>query len=255
MRTNTALQTWRDGGQTVGAWLSIDSAYSAEVMAHVGFDWLCLDTQHGLVDRSDLMPMLQGISTTDVVPFVRVGWNDPAEIMNALDTGALGVVVPLVNSGEEAARAVAACRYPPDGFRSVGPARGRLYGGEGYIEEANGQIACIVMIETGEALENLDEILGTPGVDAAYIGPADLAAGLGLPPYGDNRDPKHEAAVARILEACRRHGVAPGIHTASVEFTQRYLDMGFQMVTLGSEYHWMRNGAAADLGALQRNGG
>ena len=251
MRPNTALRAWREGRSTVGAWLAINSSYSAEVMAHVGFDWLCLDMQHGVVDNNDIVPMMQGISTTDTIPFVRVNWNDPAAIMNALDAGAYGIVIPLVNSGEEAARAVAACRYPPDGMRSAGPARGRLYGGADYLERANEEIACIVMIETAEALERLDEILSTPGVDAAYIGPADLAFGLGLPPYGDNPDPTHAAAVERILEACKDNGVAAGIHTGSVEYTKKYIAMGFQMVTLGSEYRWMQARAASDLAEVR----
>jgi 4-hydroxy-2-oxoheptanedioate aldolase len=251
MRTNTVLEAWRAGKQTIGAWLTVDSAFNAEAMAHVGFDWLCIDMQHGVVDYGDTVAMMQAISTTAVVPFVRVPWNDPPTIMKVLDAGASGVVVPLVNNGEEAARAVSACRYPPHGIRSSGPVRARLVNGGDYVDAANDQVACIVMIETAEAIEKLDEILATPGVDAAYIGPADLAFALGLPGHGDNPHPRHLDTVTRIIEACRRHGVAPGIHTGSVEYTTKYLQLGCQMVTLGADAGFMTAGAAADLAAVR----
>jgi 4-hydroxy-2-oxoheptanedioate aldolase len=255
VRPNHVLRAWRSGGQTVGAWLSINSSFSTEAMAHLGFDWLCVDMQHGTADYVDLVPMLQAISTTRTIPFVRVPWNDPATIMKVLDAGAYGVVVPLVNNREEAERAVWAMRYPPEGGRSSGPARAAMYGGPGYQSWANDEIACIVMIETAEALDNLDEILSVPGVDCAYIGPSDLAYAIGLPPTGDNNDPKHVATVDRIFEACKRHGVAPGAHTGSVEFTTRYLKQGFQMVTLGSELGFMRQRAAADLATARGDAG
>ena len=251
MRENRTLRAWRDGGQTVGAWLSIPSSFTAETMAHAGFDWLCIDMQHGLIDYTDVVHMLTAISTTETVPLVRVPWNDPPTIMKVLDAGAYGVVVPLVNNAEEARRAVFACRYPPDGGRSSGPARATMYAGAGYQAGANSEIACIVMIETAEALDNLDEILSVPGVDAAYIGPSDLAYAIGLTPTGDNDDPKHVETVDRIFEACRRNGVAPGIHTGSVEYTRRYLEQGFQMITLGADRGFMAQRAGADLAAAR----
>ena len=253
MRPNHVLRRWREGGKTVGAWLSVNSAFTAEVMAHEGFDWLCIDAQHGLLDYPDAVHMLTAISTTDAIPLVRVPWNDPGTIMKMLDAGAYGVVVPLVNDRAEAEAAVAACRYPPAGIRSSGPARATLYAGEGYQQHANDEIACIVMIETAHALDNLDQIMATPGVDAAYIGPADLAYGLGLTPGSD--DPRLAAAIERILEAAQRHGVAPGIHTNSVERTVEYLEMGFQMVTLGSDRRFMASKAAADLAAAREGAG
>jgi 4-hydroxy-2-oxoheptanedioate aldolase len=200
MRPNHVLQAFRANKQTVGAWLSIDSSFAAETMAHAGFDWLCLDMQHGMLDYNDVKRMLPAISTTNTIPFVRVPWNEPYEIMKALDAGAYGVVIPLVNNRQEAEQAVAACRYPPDGIRSFGPTRAALYAGRGYAEHSNNEIACIVMIETAEALENLDDIMSTPGVDGIYIGPADLAYALGLTPTGDNNEPSHVAAVTRIFE-------------------------------------------------------
>ncbi len=247
MRPNHVLRSWRNGGQTVGAWLTVNSAFSAEVMAHQGFDWLCIDIQHGAIDYSDAMHMLQAISTTDTVPFVRVPWNDPATIMKVLDAGSYGVVVPLVNNRSEAEAAVTACRYPPLGIRSYGPVRAAIYGGPNYSKWANDEIACIVMIETAKALEHLDEIMSTPGVDVAYVGPSDLAYAVDLDPRGDNDDPKHAETVQRIFETAKRHGVATGIHTSSVEYASRYLKMGFQMVTLSADRTFMSVKAATDL--------
>ena len=155
MRENHVLRSWRQGKQTIGGWLSIGDAFTAETMAHIGFDWLCIDMQHGLLDYQDVKVMLPAISTTQTMPFVRVPWNEPAEIMKALDAGAYGVIVPLINNRAEAEKAVAACRYPPEGMRSFGPIRAAMYGGKNYAEEANSEIACIAMIETKEGLDNL----------------------------------------------------------------------------------------------------
>ncbi len=252
MRENTALEAWRAGRQTVGCWISLANAFTAESLANLGFDWLCVDLQHGLLDYQDLTHLLPAISTSRATPLVRVSWNEPYDIGKALDAGAYGVIVPMINNRAEAERAVAACRYPPQGSRSFGPIRAALYGGRGYAAGANEQTACIVMIETREGLDNLEEIVTTPGVDAVYIGPADLALALGLPPVGDNDHPEHAAAVRRILEACRRAGIGAGIHTSSLEYTRRYLDQGFNLVTLGSDAGFMMRAAAADLAAVRQ---
>ena len=255
MRSNHVLQAWRADKSTIGAWLSIDSAYSAETLGHAGFDWLCLDMQHGMLDYENVKQMLTAISTSPAIPFVRVPWNEPYEIMKVLDAGAYGVIVPMVNNREEAERVVSACRYPPDGMRSYGPNRVGFYAGRGYVQNANRETACIVMIETAEALENLEEIITTPGVDAVYIGPNDLAYALGLPPAGDNDEPLHVETVTRILETARKHGVAAGIQTGSVKFTKRYVEQGFHMVTLGSDRGWMERLARSELAEVRSETG
>ena len=247
MRSNGALEAWRLGRQTIGGWLSIGNAYSAEVMAHLGFDWLCIDMQHGMIGYQDLKSMLPAISTTGVTPLVRVPWNDPATIMKTLDAGAYGVIVPMINGREDVLKAISACRYPPEGQRSFGPIRAALYGGKGYAGEANSQMACIAMIETRQALDNLEEIVTTPGLDGLYIGPSDLALALGLAPAGDNNDPTHVETVSHIFNTCRSHGLAVGIHTWGLEYTRRYLDQGFQFVTLGSDSGFMARKASAEL--------
>jgi 4-hydroxy-2-oxoheptanedioate aldolase len=252
MRINRVKKLWREGKATVGGWISIPHCVQAEVMAHTGLDWLCLDMQHGCIDYSDAVPMLTAISTTNVTPFVRVPWNEPSIIMRVLDAGAYGVIVPMVSNRAQAEHAVAACRYPPLGMRSNGPNRVLLYAGADYQKHANEEVACIVMIETPEGIAKLDEIVSTPGVDAAYIGPTDLALALGLPPVMDNEEPKHVATVNRILEACKRHKTIAGIHTSSAKFTQRYLDQGFQMVTLGTDRIAMSNYMKAEISRLSR---
>jgi 4-hydroxy-2-oxoheptanedioate aldolase len=253
MRENAALRTWRAKGQTVGCWLSLPSPYAAEALSKLEFDWVCIDLQHGLIDYTDLTHLLPAISASDATPFVRVPWNEPYEVMKALDAGAYGVIVPMVNNREEAERAVAACRYPPEGNRSFGPIRAALYGGRGYAKEANRHIAAIVMIETQEGLDNVEEIVSTPGLDAVYIGPSDLALALGLPAVGDTDHPVHAAAVARIHEACQRAGIATGIHTSSVEYTRKYLDAGFNMVTLGSDAGFLMRAATSDLAEIRQS--
>jgi 4-hydroxy-2-oxoheptanedioate aldolase len=251
MRQNAALAKWRAGEPTIGAWLSLGNAHTAELIAHAGFDWVCVDLQHGLIDYGDLLRMLPAISTSEVTPLVRVSANNPAEIMKVLDAGAMGVIVPLVNSRAEAMAAVSACRYPPDGTRSFGPARAALYGGRGYATEANGQIACIVMIETAEGMEHLESIVSTPGLAGVYVGPSDLALALGLSARGDTDDAKHLAAVEHILTVCKRHRVPAGIHTSSLDYAKRRLAAGFDFVTLGSDSGFMMQAVARDLTAAR----
>jgi 4-hydroxy-2-oxoheptanedioate aldolase len=251
MRRNQALAKWRAGEQTIGGWLMLANTHVAELMAHAGFDWLCIDLQHGLLDYADLLHMLPAISTTETTPIVRVAGHEPAAIMKALDAGAMGVIVPMINSRAETVAAIAACRYPPLGQRSFGPIRAALYGGSGYAAEANDQIACIAMIETREGIENLEEIVTTPGLGGVYIGPSDLALALGLPPRLDADEPAHAATVARIRETCARHGVPVGVHTSGVEATKARLSQGFNFVTLGSDSGFMMQSAAAGLASVR----
>ena len=251
MRENTSLAAWQRGEQTIGLWLSLANTYSAEAMSKLGFDWVCVDMQHGLTDYTDLVNMLPAISNSDATPLVRVPWNEPYEIMKALDAGAYGVIVPMVNNREEAEQAVMACRYPPLGNRSFGPIRGALYGGRGYALEANDQIACIAMIETAEGIANADEIMSTSGLNGIYIGPADLALSMGLPAMGDQPQDEHLVVVKELFEKCKAHKIAAGIHTSSLEYAQKYLALGFNFVTLGSESGHMAKNAARELAAAR----
>jgi 4-hydroxy-2-oxoheptanedioate aldolase len=251
MRLNKIKQMWRDGKPSTLGWLSIAHSFSAEIMARQGFDALCVDLQHGTSELGNVLPMLQAISQTDTVPFVRVAWNDPAAIMKALDLGAYGIIVPLVNTAEEAAKAVAACRYMPTGMRSSGPVRAMHYGGDGYQAGADEEIIVMAMIETQEGLANLDAICATPGLDAVYIGPADLSYALGLPPRADNPDPTHLATCDKIRDTAHKHGIKVVMHCAGAEFAAGAIKRGFDMVMLTSDLHSMIAGARLQLDALK----
>jgi 4-hydroxy-2-oxoheptanedioate aldolase len=210
-----------------------------------------VDLQHGLLDYSDMVPMLQALSITNTVPFVRVPWRDTWQIDRALDAGAMGVIVPLVNNREQAEEVVRAMKYPNNpvtpGIRSCGPVRSMgLYGSE-HMERADDEIAVICQIETAEALENLEEIASCPGVDALYIGPTDLAFGLGINPAGGNRwwgslftHEDHIAAVKRVREVAQANGKAAIMHVLnSTEQSEQYLKDGFNGVMVGAARSWM----------------
>ncbi len=246
MRQNAVKQAWSEGKITFGAWLSIPSSFSAEVMAHQGYDYITIDMQHGVIDYQVAVTMLQAISTTTAIPFVRVPWNEAGIIGKMLDAGAYGIVIPMVNSRAEAEAAVGACRYAPQGYRSFGPIRAAYYGGSDYASEANREIACIPMIETTRAIAQIDEILSVPGIDAAYVGPADLSLTLGLPPRMDHPDASFEEALLAIVEGCRRNGVVPGIH-ASAALAMKHARAGYQMITISSDTGSMAAQAAQDL--------
>ncbi len=245
MRVNGTKAKWRNGEVTFGAWLSIPSSYSAEVVARQAFDWVCIDMQHGVIDYQVAVTMLQAISTTEATPIVRVPWNEFGITGRMLDAGAMGIIVPMVNSPDEARAAVAACRYFPAGARSYGPTRAALYAGADYFDHANAEVACIPMIETKQALAGLDDILSVPGVDAVYVGPADMSVTLGLPPRMDNGGAFEEARIA-IAEGCRRHGVTAGIHGNSA-LARKHADAGYRMITVYHDVAALASGAAADL--------
>jgi 4-hydroxy-2-oxoheptanedioate aldolase len=244
---STLRELWDSGRASCGGWCVVPSPFSAELMGRCGFDWVCIDTQHGLVGYDQMVPMLQALAITGTPAFVRVRWNEPGEVMKALDAGAQGVIVPMVNSAEEARKVVGAARYPPDGYRSWGPVRASL-GVDGYSpESANRRTVVAIMIETRPGLDQIDEILAVPGVDAVYVGPNDLAVTHGIAPSADVEDRAHGELVEAILEACQRRGVVPGIHCGSVATARRWLAAGFRMVNVASDGVFLRQGAAAAL--------
>ena len=179
MRPNRLREIWQEGGAAVNGWLQLPHGFAAEVMAAQGWDSLTVDMQHGPVGYDVALTMLQALSASDVTPLARVPWNEPGIIMKMLDAGCYGIICPMVNSAEEARRFVGACRYPPKGYRSFGPTRVSFYAGSDYAQHANDTVIALAMIETAQAIENLDAILDTPGLDGVYIGPADLSQSLG----------------------------------------------------------------------------
>ncbi len=252
MRESATKAKWRRGDVTYGAWLSIPSAFSAEVVAHEGFDWVCIDMQHGVIDYQVAVTMLLALNTTETTPFVRVPWNEYGIIGKMLDAGAMGIIIPMVNSVEEARAAVAACRYAPAGARSYGPTRAGLYAGADYFEHADAEIACIPMIETKRALQSLDDILDVPGIDAVYVGPADMSITLGMQPRMDNGGAFEEAR-QRIAAACSKRGIVPGIH-GDASLAARHAAAGYRMITITSDITAIAAGSSHDLALVRGNG-
>jgi 4-hydroxy-2-oxoheptanedioate aldolase len=254
MAQNRLRELWGEDKPALGCWLSIPDSFCAEMIAHLGFDWLCIDMQHGLIDYQRALTMLQAISTTAAAPVVRVPWNDPGIIMKMLDAGACAVIVPMIETPADAERAVAACRYPPAGARSFGPTRAMVAAGDDYFANANEYVCCIPMIETRPALDNLDDILSVPGVDAVYIGPMDLSLALGLPPKPDGDEPVYAQARQKVLDACRRHNVVAGIHSSAAAGPDR-VAQGFRFVLIASDVTALGRGAAMDLASVRRKMG
>jgi 4-hydroxy-2-oxoheptanedioate aldolase len=243
VRENRLREIWKAGGAAVNGWLAIPSAFSAEIMAHQGWDALTIDLQHGLVDYQAMAAMLQAVSTTPTVPVVRVPWLEPGILMKTLDAGAYAVICPMVNTREDAQKLVAYTHYAPRGVRSVGPVRALLYGGADYLQHANDTIVAFAMIETARALDNLDDILSVEGLDAIYVGPSDLSMALGCAPSFDDLEPRVSEAVDHVLAKSRARGIVAGIHNASPEAALRRIREGFQFVTVSSDARLMAAGA------------
>jgi 4-hydroxy-2-oxoheptanedioate aldolase len=247
----TLRQLWDSGRSTLGGWCVIPGSFSAELMGRSGFDWVCLDTQHGLIGYDRMVPMLQALAITGTPAFVRVRWNEPGEIMKALDAGAQGVIVPMVNSPAEARAAVGAARYPPEGQRSWGPVRAS-FDVDGYSPDvANRRTVVAIMIETESGVKAMDDILGVSGVDAVYVGPNDLAVSHGLTPSATVEDPQHAELIGAILAGCQRHQVVAGIHCGSVETALRWREAGFRMLNVGSDAVFMRQRARDVVSAVR----
>ncbi len=249
---NLVKRELKAGRPTVGAWLHLCSPISAEIMGDTGFDWLLIDMEHGPGDYQTLLGQLQGLQGSPTTPLVRVQWNDPAVIKRVLDLGAYGVMIPLVGNRADCAAAVRACKYPPDGVRGVaGSHRAAGFGrfSADYWKRANAEILVIIQIETPEAVEEIDDILGVPGVDVAFIGPADLSAALGH--MGDARDPEVQDAIARIEAAAKRAGVALGTISRSWDEAKALYGRGYQMVTLCSDASLVAQGAAAAVASFR----
>ena len=253
MRKNKLKQIFSEGKAVVNGWLQIPSSYSAEVMAHQGWDSLTIDMQHGVIDYPNALQMLQAISTTDVVPMARVNWNEPGQIMKILDAGSYGVICPMVNNREEAEKFVQACLYPPKGYRSLGPIRGLLYGGSDYAKHADKEILKLAMIETKEALDKLDKIMSTPGLDGIYIGPADLSLAIGTEPgFDKEKSSPAFSVIENILKHAKKNNIVAGIHNITPEYAAKMIEMGFQLVTVGTDQGYMSAGAKSVLEKLKK---
>ncbi|TMB89270.1 MAG: 2,4-dihydroxyhept-2-ene-1,7-dioic acid aldolase [Chloroflexi bacterium] len=246
----TLREVLTNGKASVGGWCVVPGSFTAEVMARAGFDWICIDTQHGLIGYDQMLTMLQAVAVAGTPSVVRVPWNDPASIMKALDAGAAGVIVPMVNSAAEAAAAVGACRYPPAGYRSWGPTRAALGVADFSPELANRSVICAVMVETVPALDQLAEIVSVPGVDVVFIGPSDFAISMGFAPRSDEAE--HRRRLEAVPQICRDHGVIAGIACGSAELLARWSQAGYTMLAAPSEMVLLRQAAAAMLKTVRQ---
>jgi 4-hydroxy-2-oxoheptanedioate aldolase len=232
---NPLKAIWRSGRASYGGWTGSPDPIIAEWIASCGFDEVLVDQQHGAIEPNQLGAIFTAISAQGAIPIARVPANDVAAIGKTLDLGAQAIVVPMVNNADEAARAVAACRFPPQGVRSFGPIRAHLVVGGDEVEDLQTP-AIMVMVETAAGLANVDAIAATKGVDAIYVGPADLSIGLGLPWNRAKRTPdqakRHAEAVETIRKACDRAGIVAGMNCSTGEQARGYVEQGFRMVTV-----------------------
>ena len=263
MKTNRILELLRANQSAVAGWMSIDSAYAAELVGASGFDAVVIDCQHGMAGHAQMLAMLQALSHTPAVPLVRVSQNNLAEINRALDAGAYGVICPLVNSVADAAAFGRACRYPtdgpsgpqgtdgPGGDRSFGPARGLLVGGADYAQHANAQMLALAMIETRAGLDAVEAIAAVASIDGLFIGPSDLGIALGLGPGAAHTHPVLASAITRIQQACKAAGKATGIWCGSAEMARDMLAQGLQLVVPGHDAIWLKAEIARRLAVVR----
>ncbi len=246
--SNKLKKHWKAGKAAINGWLAIPSGFSAEVMAQAGWDSVTVDMQHGVQDYQSMLACFQGIQPHGNTPLVRVPWNEPGIIGKVLDAGAQGVICPMVNTKEEAQALVSACRYPPKGTRSFGPIRAGIYGeGGDYFKDADKNTLIIPMIETRQAIKNLDAILDVPGVDAVYIGPSDLGLSYGLVPKLDRDEPEILKLYEKILKATDKRGQHAGIHNGTAEYAAKMIKMGFRLVTIANDSGLMLQAARAAI--------
>ena len=248
---NRIRDCWKTGNAAVNFWLSMPSPVSAELATRADLDGVTVDLQHGLIDYSSALPMLQVMSLGNATPMARVPWLEPGIIMKLLDAGALGIICPMVNSAEEARRLVGYCSYSPKGERSFGPTRALPLYGTDYPTVANEEVIILAMVETRQALGRVAEIAATPGLTGVYIGPSDLALSLGSEPKLDHDDPVVVGAIEKILGAAKDAGVRAGIHCGSSAYARKMIALGFDLVTVGSDIRLLSGALAATVGEMR----
>lgn len=250
MRANRVKEIISSRGYAVNAWVSCDSPYVAEVLSHAGYDAVTIDHQHGMFGLDRVITLIQAVSSGPAMPMVRCSHLDLAEIGKVLDAGAYGLICPSIDTAKQCRALVSACRYPPVGRRSFGPSRGLLYGGSDYVEHANATVQVWAMIESSEALDNIEGIVNVPGLDGVYVGPNDMALSLGVQPGTSPVDAKVQEAFKQVLEAGHAAGIAVGAYCADADMAVALLRDGYDLVTPGNDVVLLREGAASRLAAI-----
>ncbi len=236
---NNLIDIWKSGKPVINAWLSIPNSFTAEAFGKMGWDSITIDLQHGQNDYQSSISMLQALSSSSSVPMVRVPWNEPGIIMKMLDLGVMGVIAPMINSRKDCEKFISYCYYPPIGQRSFGPMRAQLIHGMNYFNKANDNILSFAMIETREAVDNLDDILSVPSLTGIYIGPADMSSSYGLPPKFDVREDPVFSNIKMICDKAKKYNKIAGIHNGSTSYAKEMLNLGYKMVTILSDFRVM----------------
>ena len=255
MIPNGIRSRWSEGKPVINGWLSMACSFSAEIMAAQGYDSLTIDLQHGFVGYEAATSMLQALRASGVTPMVRVPWLAAGDIMKALDAGAYGIICPMVNNREEAARFASYMRYPPHGQRSFGPTRVTYSAGADYGQHADSEVLALAMIETADAMANLDEIVTTPGIDGVYIGPADLTLGLTgrkYPTGFDREEPDIIDAIRTILRKAHDAGIKAALHCGSPAYAAKAVGWGFDLVTIGSDARHLASAAQTSVATARK---
>lgn len=252
---NIIKEKWAKGEAVSNAWISIPNAWTAEIMASVGYDVMTIDAQHGLAaDLANILPMLQAIESSGTVPFVRLPDNNPAFIMRMLDAGVVGLICPMLEGVEDTAAFIKAAKYYPKGNRSLGPTRSNVVYGENYAKEANDFTITLAMIETPEALKNIRDIAKIPDLDGFYVGPWDLSMSLGYEKLADFKDPSFLKILQEILDVANEHNLVTGIHAATPENARFFADMGYKFVTMINDSSALKAIAKSTLAEFEGSG-
>ena len=253
---NKVKEIWAADKAVVNGWLAIPSGFSAEVMAQCGFNAVTVDMQHGVQDYQSMVQCFQAMQAHPVTPMVRVPWNEPGIIGKALDGGAMGVICPMISSRAEAEAFISYCKYPPMGARSNGPIRAAMYGeATGYQVTANDQTLCIPMIETKQAIENIESILDVKGIAGIYVGPSDLGFSYGMKPILDREEPEILAIYEKLIAETSKRGIKAGIHCGTAAYAARAIGMGFRLVTIANDSGLMQMAAKAAVAQVRKEAG
>ncbi len=247
------LQLIKEKKPIINGWLSIPNSFTAEAMSKMGWDTITIDLQHGQNDYETSISMIQAMSNNNVSIMARVPWNDPGIIMKMLDLGALGIISPMINNKEDCEKFVSYCYYPPIGQRSFGPMRALLNYGSDYYKKANTSILSLAMIETKEAVNNIDEILSIPNLSGVYIGPADMSSSYGLTPKFDVKEDPVFSNIKLIAQKAKEHNKIAGIHNGTVSYAKEMIELGYQLVTISSDYRSMTAHAQSVVDEMKKN--
>ena len=236
---NNLLKILKRNLPIINTWLSLPNSFISEAFGKMGWDSITIDMQHGQNDYQSSIPMLQSLSNSTSVPMARVPWSEPGIIMKMLDLGVMGIIAPMINNKEDCEKFVSYCYYPPIGQRSFGPMRAQLIHGSNYFQNANDNILSFAMIETKEAVSNLNEILSVKNLTGVYIGPADMSSSYGLQPKFDIKEDPIFSNIKLIAKKAQEYNKIAGIHTGSTAYAKEMIELGFNLVTISSDFRAM----------------